>query len=293
MIVTIGKSNRKSDIKDLTKKRKAVNLPKSTKEFEKLIGQAEYSTKKYLDRSKLTDKELMAVDAYENITSFGIDVADCFEDLLEELGRIPTQDEYVNRGVELTSMWCEAILKHDNRVLGINFEGAVVDACKDRLGRGYISMVNELHTKLLLKEIYPKAKVISHDLLDLLLGVDIVLELDKKRYYIHIFKDSHYGVQAFYNKEQRGGINKDGKFIKYQRDFTGDVRLQYLSRDTNSDKCKFINGMPVFTREWLEGYLFMVTRSSKFGERLDAEDSKLDKLKAFVFDNFGQRVEFK
>lgn len=293
MNITIGKSNRKSEIKALTKVRKDIKLPKTIKEFENLISQPEYATTKYLDRSKLAETDLDAVNRYENITSFGSDVADCFEDLMDELGRIPTQDEYVERGVDLTRQWwCEAILKHNQSVKGLDFEGAVVDACRDRLGRGYISMVNELHTQILLKEVYPKGKIITHDLLDLLLGVDIVLELDKKRYYIHIFKDSHYGVQAFYKKEKRGGINHNGKFIKFKRDFTGDVRLQYLSHDTNDDKCKFINGIPVFTREWLEGYMMMVTRSAKYGERLDKVDSKLNNLSTFIYDNLGEKVIF-
>lgn len=262
--------------------------------LERRLASPEYKVRGFWDRSKLTEEELKQVNAYESISSFGSDVANLFENMIERLGFVPSQEAFIQKGVELTREWfCDHARKHP-KLKGVPFNSIVQRATEERLARTWVSMVVELHTKLLIQETLPHMKVIQHDLLDLVMGVDLVVEDDCKRYYIHIFKNTSWGMKAFKQKESRGGMFKGKQFIKYRRNFQGDSILAYeWNSKTDHASTKFINGIPLFKADFIAWKFHMMKKSASIGEALTTEHSKLDNLNDWLDRFFGTTVEFK
>lgn len=281
MIVKVREGN---DCEKLTKQRSGINM--SATEIKELLSRPEYAAVPIV-KQQLTPEEYDRVRQYENINSFGTEVADLFEDLCDELGRIPTHKEYIDRAVELTEeWWVRETLKRNPYIRGLEFDGVIIQAVKNRQGRGYLSLVNEVHTVALLKEMYPNAKIITNDMLDLVMGVDIVMEYKSKRFYFHVYKNSPWGRRAFDNKVHRGGLrDANGKFVKYHRNFAGDISLVYDI--TDSDTTEFVNGIPLFTKQYLDMVVRKGLRMETLGERIDCCNSKLQKLNNWLFKNFG------
>lgn len=265
----------------------------TVEKLEKRLASPEYKIREFWDRSTLTEEERKQVNAYESISSFGSDIANLFENMIERLGHVPSQEEFIQQGVELTREWfCDNMLKNP-RLKGLPFNKIVQKATEERLARTWVSMVVELHTKLLIQETLPHLKVIQHDLLDLVMGVDLIVEDDKKRYYVHIFKNTSWGMKAFKIKEKRGGLMKGKQFIKYKRDFTGDSILAYeWDKRTDHTSTKFINGIPLFKADFIEWKFKMMKRTSSIGEAVNTKESKLVKLNDWLEKNFGKKVNF-
>lgn len=278
-----------TDCDKLTHQREEIFM--SVRELEQLLARPEYKTVN-LVRQELSDRDKERVQRYENINSFGAEVADLFEDLCEELHRIPTHQEYIDRAVELTEeWWMKETLKGNPHIRGLEFDEVMKQAVRNRQGRGYLSLVNEVHTVALLKELYPSAKIITHDLLDLVLGVDIVMEYKGKRLYFHVYKNSFYGRKAFHKKENRGGMkDSNDKFVKYHRDFSCDTSLMYDMTDT--DTTKILNGIPLFTEDYIIHVIDRAMRIETVGERLSMKNSKLHKLSKWLKDNFNKEISF-
>lgn len=278
-----------TDCDKLTHQREEMFM--SVRELEQLLARPEYKTVN-LVRQELSDRDKERVQRYENINSFGAEVADLFEDLCEELHRIPTHQEYIDRAVELTEeWWMKETLKGNPHIRGLEFDEVMKQAVRNRQGRGYLSLVNEVHTVALLKELYPSAKIITHDLLDLVLGVDIVMEYKGKRLYFHVYKNSFYGRKAFHKKENRGGMkDSNDKFVKYHRDFSCDTSLMYDMTDT--DTTKILNGIPLFTEDYIIHVIDRAMRIETVGERLSMKNSKLHKLSKWLKDNFNKEISF-
>lgn len=278
-----------NDTQKLTKERKSLEMTAS--EIRSLLLKPEYKTK-YPVKIKWTPDESRRVDFYENINSFGADVSDAFEDMCDELGRIPTQDEFVERTVELTREWLvREKFKRNPNAMNLVFDEVLVQAIKNRQGRGYLSIVSEMYTVALIKEMYTEAKVYTHDMLDLVMGVDIVMEYKGKRFYIHVYKNSYWGRAAFKNKERRGGMyGEGGMFIKFNRDFTGDISLMYDSMDT--DTTIYLNGVPLLTEDYIRFTVKRGLSNDAIGERLSTANSKLHRLNSWLLTHFDTFVDF-
>lgn len=260
--------------------------------LERILEKEQYRTIPFWDRSTLSEEEKKQVSKFESITSFGGTIANLFEDMMNSLGYVPTQREYVMKGIEITQDWW-----FDNRnnpkVKGLPFNTVVRKACAERLARTWVSNIVELHTRLLIKDTMPHLKVYTHDLLDLVAGVDLVVEDDVKRYYVHIFKNTSWGMKAYQQKQKRGGLFKGNQFIRYQRDFNGDIALAY-EWDTRTDHSttKFINGIPLFKSEFIEWKFNIIKKLPTVGESLMTPQSKLDRLNDWLQHHFGQTVNF-
>lgn len=281
MVVKVKEGN---DCEKLTKQRGGISM--SATEIRELLSRPEYAAVPIV-KQMLSPEEAERVKQYENINSFGTEVADLFEDLCDELHRIPTHKEYIDRAVELTEeWWIRETLKKNPYIRGLDFDGVIIQAVRNRQGRGYLSLVNEVHTVALLKEMYPEANIITNDMLDLVMGVDIVMEYKAKRFYFHVYKNSYWGKRAFDNKEHRGGLkDANGKFVKYHRNFAGDISLVYDT--TDSDTTEIVNGIPLFTKQYLDMVVRKGLRMETIGERIDCNNSKLQKLNNWLFKNFG------
>lgn len=252
--------------------------------LEALLEKPEYSTGDVIQIEGKANRK--AESAVEKVTGFGQEFASVFESLTEQFGRIPTLQEFNDASMVIVKQfWIK------EKPEGIVWSEAVAQGATNRNRRTYMAQINELHCVLLIKELFPDWTVSTSEDLDVLMGVDIVVETDKKRLYFHLFKNSRYGFLAFRKKEKRGGRkNRNKKFIKYNRDFSGDKTLMYEGR-TNvlSGTTKFINGIPLFEREWLESQLLMFNKFKQHGEPL-SETGKLQYLEDFLLNLKPQEV---
>ncbi|KAA6454967.1 hypothetical protein [Bacillus atrophaeus] len=238
------------------------------KEIERLLALEEYKPIERLDKSTLDADEKAQVREVEQVVSFGQEIIELFDWFIEAHGTLPTQKQYVNSGVNKMLAWFS-----DNKP-DVEVTTVMVEACKGRLTRTYMSKVIELHFEACLREFLPHLNIISHPLIDSVMGVDIVAEDDKKRYYIHITSNTPMARRMLKEKESRGGYRVGSAFIKYTRDFTGDLMLMY-DIHAESETTQIINGFPLFRPEFIEWRLDIASRSITAGEFLTAPYSKL------------------
>lgn len=250
----------------------------TVKSLEQTLALPEYAvTEPHRFDSK---KERQIVAGVEKLTGYGFKLSNMFEDMCRELRRVPTQAEFNAESLQyVAETW------HDNpsNTECIEWSDTVEKAVVNRNLRTYIAQVNEFHFMLLVQELFPEWSVYNSNELDIIMGVDAVIETDCKRLYFHIYKNSPYSFKAYRLKEKRGGRrNAEGQFIRYNRDFSGHNSLMYEGRITvSSETTKFINGLPLFKPEWLKAQLTMYNRFNQFGEELKAS-SKLQSLEEFL-----------
>lgn len=289
MEIRINEYKECKDCEKLTIQRGGISM--SASEIKELLARPEYSTVPTV-KQNLSNEDRRKVARYEDINSFGAEIADLFEDLCDELHRMPTQKEYCDRGVELTEdWWIRETLKKNYLIRGLQFDDVIIQAVRNRQGRGYLSLVNEVHTVALLKEMYPEARIITNDILDLVLGVDIVMEYKDKRLYFHVYKNSYWGRKAFIDKQYRGGMrNSEGTFVKYHRNFSGDVSLVY--DPTETETTEFVNGIPLFTKEYIDWQVRLALKNGAVGETLGSNNNKLEKVNNWLYKHFDTFVDF-
>lgn len=245
--------------------------------IEELLELPEYAAIEKVELPKLSKSQKREVDSVEKQASFSPALGSTFELLLETLERLPTQKEFAEKATEQSKeCW-----QHSNS--GQKWTEVMNIAVYNRHLRSYSSHVVELHTLLSIRELFPEWNVYCSNELDLLMGVDLVIETEKKRLYVHVFKNSKMGFVSFQRKQFRGGKrNSHGKFIKYQRDFSGDKSLQYdWNRNQQSESTQFINGNPLLRQEYLETHLMMFDRLQQIGCPL-ADVSKLQYLEEYL-----------
>lgn len=248
---------------------------KTVAQLEKLLQSPQYAAVQRLDYE--TKAERKAAATVERVTGFGTNMANAFEVLSEQLQTIPTQEQFNDYCLQLAEQfWAESSPE------GTSWNHSIEKAVTNRNYRCWIAQINELHCSLLIQELFPYWTVVNSNDIDLLMGVDLIVETEQKRLYLHIFKDSKYSFLAFRKKEQRGG-RKDcnGIFHKYARDFTGDKALMYSARNVDTESTKFVNGIPLFKGEWLENQLLTFDHFEQFGEPLKSGD-KLQYLDNFL-----------
>lgn len=240
-------------------------LKLSADSIEEMLEQQEYAAIDSVDTSHFSKKQKQEALAVEKMAGFGTEVGTTFEVLLETLGRVPTQKEFADKATEQIKNWWS----QSNTVTQLWTEATEL-AVYNRQLRSYSSHLVELHALLALRELFPEWNVYCSEYLDLLMGVDLVVESEKKRLYLHIFKNSKMGFLAYRKKEMRGGKkNSSGKFVRYKRNFNGHKSLQYdFRKNQHSESTQFINGNPLFKTEWLEMQLLLFDKFDQFGQEL-------------------------
>lgn len=240
------------------------------------LAKPAYAVNQWNTMATKADKQVEQV--VERVTGFGMKMGSAFESLCTELGRVPTQTEFNDYCLALA----EDFWNH-SKPEGIAWSDPVATAVANRNYRCYVSQIVELHAVLLLRELFPKWKVLGSDLLDTLMGVDIVVETGRKRLYLHVMKNSKYSFLAFRKKAQRGGMrDAKGKFHRYYRDFKGDKTLMYEGRpESSSETTEFINGLPLFKAEWLQSQLMLFDTFGQFGEPLEGS-KKLEYMEGYL-----------
>lgn len=218
---------------------------KNYKEFIDLLNTEEYKAKKY---EHVYHQEL------EQVFDFG--VITLFDDLINELGRVPSKSEYVEAG----TIRAEKFFKNKTIYLyklkrnhDFEWDDKLKKAVQYRLARTYISYLIEKQVMLFAKEHYD-IKIASNQLIDQTFGVDLAIKLDKKLYYIHITKDTQYSHNLIEEKGNRKCyIMANNKKHYWTRDWkAGHHKLLYDNID--SYKMQSVNGNVIFNEEFLEKY---------------------------------------
>jgi len=239
--------------------------------IEQLLTIDEYKPIARMDKRTLTPEQKQEVNALEDIVSFGQDAISLFDNLLHQKQTLPTQKEYVGEGIHIMIEW---ILENRPE---ITISETLIEACKLRLTRTYMSKVIELHLDCILQE-QSELKITTFPLLDSVMGVDIIAEDDKKRYYIHVTSNTPFAQRMLEQKENRGGYRVGKAYIPYSRDFSGDIIFKY-DVHAESDSTQVINGFPLFKPEYVHWKLTLAKRSLTFGEDINKPYSKLQHFK--------------
>ncbi|MGB3160373.1 MAG: hypothetical protein WBA84_03905 [Carnobacterium sp.] len=246
---------------------------KTTKEFKEMLEREEYKSENY---------ELHEYDgAFEMLADYG-NIKTLFDDLVKELGEIPTQQEYVEAGVKRAKLFFtprkdfgKGNIKYrnidDGRLLRVGKgltekthtfywnDEELKKAVRKRLSRTYPSMLAEVSLIIAIKEVFPDFKVFANPVIDSVMGVDAVViskEADKT-VYIHVTGKS-YGSSDYLNqKAKRKGYAEDikGKSHFYERkSLKGHIHLTF-SKFKDSVSTEIVNGNPIFKAEHIHNVL--------------------------------------
>lgn len=242
-------------------------------EIEELLQQEEYSPVPRLDKRGLSAEDKQEVYRLERRVSFSNELLDLFDYMVRDKGTLPTQAEYIEQGLPFMLHY----LEHE-AVEKMPITDLVRAICSLRLGRTYMSKVIEVHLYKTVKELLPHLKIYSHPLLDTIGGVDYIVEDEAKRYYTHITSNTPFASKMLLHKEKRGGYQIKDTFIKYNRDFTGDLILKY-DVTGNTETTINVNGFPLFRAEYLADRFDLAFIQKSVGEPLTTEYSKLQTFK--------------
>lgn len=247
-------------------------------DLENTLGKASHAPISRLNKTDLTPQQKQEVNALENITSFGQDSISLFDNQVYEMKGLPTQEQYCTAGVELMITWIK-----ENRP-DILITPVLREACKLRLTRTYMSKCIELHLEAVIKEHLPHMTIKTYPLIDSVMGVDIILEDDKKRYYVHVTSNTPFAQKMLLEKENRGGYRVGKTYVRYSRDFTGDIILRY-DIHTESDTTMIVNGFPLFKPEYIADRFYLAKMQSTIGEDIKLPYSKLQHFKDWAKTN--------
>jgi hypothetical protein len=245
--------------------------------IEELLAKTSYAPVARMDKTTLTAEQKAEVNEVEKVVSFGQEVISLFETMLHQLQTLPTQAQYVEAGLGYMVSYLQENKKY------IPITDTIKEACKLRLTRTYMSKVIELHLDCIIAEELPHMTAKTFSMMDSVMGVDIVLEDDKKRYYVHVTSNTPFAEKMLKQKENRGGYKLGSTFISYSRDFTGDLILRYDLSE--SESTQMVNGFPLFNPEFVAWRFKMAKLSSNVGEDIKIKYSKLDHFKDWAKTN--------
>jgi len=188
-----------------------------------------------------------------------------FNTLTKKVGTIPTLSTFLEKGLLIT---LKNLKKNElMSTMLLSYKDELDKWILLRLFKAYRSHIIELSIIGYFKEFYKNIKIISSTNIDMILGVDFILEDSKtqKRYYVHVTQEG----TNYKNKESRG---------RMKRDFTGHVGFYYCIKNDLLNS-HFIS-LP--TPEKIEHYLELWRNSEHLGESLETIYSELDRLNDYM-----------
>lgn len=136
----------------------------------------------------------------------------------------------------------------------------------DRLSRQYKSSIIEDTTLQMLNYMYPEATFYVSQQIDWYMGVDIVMQLEDRLYYLHITSNTTYAKQKaqkksayhkFYIPTPTGRI-----YIHFQRNFKDHIFLYYDRRD--SDTTFTYYDYSILKQQYLQGIIAHADKNNLF-----------------------------
>lgn len=227
------------------------------------LNQPEYALPKIImTRTETADNNYKLMEANNRI--LGRSFHHTFSKWFKTYNRIPTPQEFIAMQMaDVKKNYNTPAWKRNHKVT-FQWTATVEKGIKQRLLRSYISFINEIHTELMVQDLYPKVTIQRSDELDYS-GIDI-LAIDSKakvKHQIHITKNSPYAIDFLFKKEGKELSfrrlqnklwaypcwNNTNHSIYSKRDFRGHVFLLYDNHETYSTK--IVNGYPLFKREYI------------------------------------------
>lgn len=251
----------------------------SVSQIESLLAQENYKPMEKVDLSQLTPQQGKEL---ANVVTFGQDILTLFDKLVLQLQTLPTQTQYVEAGLPIAI----AYIKENKPKIVLSY--LAKQSLSQRLARTYLSKVIELHLNCIIAEQMPHMTIRTSPLLDSVMGIDLILEDDTKRYYVHVTSNSPFAQKMLIDKENRGGYKVGNAFVPYSRDFSGDLVLRYNNRTSHTTK--MVNGMPLFDSGYIKNRFLLAEIQKSTGEPLSVPYSKLQHFKDWVQTNLKMDV---
>lgn len=255
------------------------------------------NVRELLNSELYTIKEIERVSypEFEQINYFG-DTFNLFDELIVQLGRPATQHEYIQEYIYRAKAFftAERYLENNGsrkvKVKGITYSfiwnEQLVKAVIQRANRTYQSLMVEYTTALQIKELFPESKILMSPLIDSCFGSDIVLMMDGKVSYIHVFSDTYWGHEGFKRKEKRHGIAKNttGHTSFYKRNWsTAHVPLAF-GREEN-EMTEIVNGNPLLKEDKLKECIEDLFNTPGKHESVMTGHSQIEKFIKWCADN--------
>lgn len=159
-----------------------------------------------------------------------------FDDMLEETGRVPEPQEYLDRTIQMTkenfyhnSPEGKLYLNKGTKGRGIStnylqWSDSMEKAVRWRAGRTYRSMLAEYSALLHFKDVFPNSLILAGDLMDFVAGVDItILDRDLNiSIQAHITKESPWAEKNISDKLTRtsGRYGYGGRYYPWEREWS-------------------------------------------------------------------------
>lgn len=234
--------------------------------LEALLRRKEFRIREYA-LTKAEQQDPTIPKAYKNIQMAGRCFSHTFHKWMTTYNRVPTPAEF-------TCLQFNDVLKNLKRDRFRAKQGIILPmsvalekTIKNRILRGYKSIIIEIHTQLQLERLYPKCKLISNEDLDRN-GVDILMHDIRKNIYVNMHVTSWTGMGTesllekggkqitFKNVEgtvfSRPIWGKTSRSNYNKRDFTGHTFLTYYNVRNKDDRIFMVNGYPFFQDEYLK-----------------------------------------
>lgn len=240
-------------------------------QLERWLELKEYSLPNItMTKAETQDSEYIKMEKNNRI--LGRSFHHSFERWFKKYRRIPTPQEFIAmQMLDIKKNYANEGWKRKYKVT-FRWTATVEKGIKQRLLRSYKSFINEIHTELIIKELYPSYQIVRNDELDYS-GIDLLV-IDRKNninHKIHITKNSEYAIDFLFKKEGkkvefRGyGSNMFARPIwkginhsEYKRrSFKGHTFFLYA--DAPNDYIRVVNGYPLFKETYVRMKIDVVT----------------------------------
>lgn len=209
---------------------------------------------------KIVDKRLEEYySEFEELYSYGFVGAYLFDELKKSYRRIPTQEEFLEEGLDRAynffSFQPKQWLSKSKEYHYFNWDSKLINCIENRLTRSYISFILEEQVSEFVKEYY-NAKTTSNPMIDVVFGSDVTVLKGDKIYYIHITKNNNWSSSFLRSKGDKSAfaVDDNGDKRYWKRNWKkGHHLLTYNNRW--QERMINVNGNTLFNEEWLEEWL--------------------------------------
>lgn len=250
----------------------------TTASLEHWLRQREYTIQPVrLTAREVADANLKAME--KNNRVLGRSFHHTFDKWYKQFKRIPTPQEFMALQLkDIRANFSNTAWKRNNNIK-FTWTDTVEKGIKNRILRSYKSFIIELHTELLISELFPKYQIMRDGELDYS-GIDLLVKDRKNKvdHFLHITKNGEYAIDYLFKKEGRSlefrgygeslwarpEWKKSNHAIYSNRSFTGHTFLLYDESGKGCGSCKLVNGYPLFTDEYIK-YKLEVNKTLRAG----------------------------
>lgn len=247
--------------------KKEITAVHTARELEALVATEKHRTvKRYNPREHRLDYKSEGSQLADKISTIDNRLTSIFDDYLQANGRLITQREYASEYYRISM---EALV-HDLRYRYMDEEQKRQARMNtwNRATRAHMGNLAQYQALLVLAELYPDATFYTSNQIDTTSKVDIIMNHDKKVYYIHSTSSSRKATN--FNEQK---CSSDVKI----KDDSKDIYLKYhptkrKAGESRIDSTKFIGEYPVFSKEYIQEQIEQATREGKYDNVTSSKD---------------------